>query len=67
MEKTTKTKSGLEGPICSYGTELAMGAAVFACTIGSFTGLIHAEKRTQDLETAIQIDVSLLTHGVGCD
>ena len=59
MEKTKKTKtakSGLEGPICGYGTELAMGAAVIGFTIGSFTGLIHAEKFTQDLETANQID-----------
>ena len=56
MEKTKKTKTGLEGPICSYGTELAAVADVFGCTIGSFTGLIHAEKRTEDLETEMQID-----------
>jgi hypothetical protein len=59
MEKTKKTKTvktGLEGPICGYGTEITAVADVFGCTIGTFTGLIHAEKRTQDLETANQID-----------
>ncbi len=66
MEQTRKTKTvktGLEGPICDYCTEMTTGAAVFGCTMGFFTGQIPAENRTQDLETANQIDDSVQRTG----